>query len=208
SAPEAVIDEFERQYRARYGFLTPGRALVIESIAVEARALPEQGGPDTDRCAGQGVARRRGSRRLRCVARRPVYFAGAWIDTPFYDRTQLGVDDQVVGPAVILEANTTTVVEPGWRAEVLRHGELLLRRIEPMQREAAIGTHSDPILLEVFNNLFMSIAEQMGVALASTASSVNIKERLDFSCAVFDAQGQLIANAPHMPVHLGSMGES
>ncbi len=117
-------------------------------------------------------------------------------------------DDAVAGPAVIREANATTVVEPGWRATLTARGDLVLERVEAAVRAHAIGTTADPVLLEVFNNLFMAIAEQMGVTLANTAYSVNIKERLDFSCALFDAAGNLIANAPHMPVHLGSMGES
>ena len=114
----------------------------------------------------------------------------------------------IAGPAVIAERNATTVIEPGWRASVTPRDHLVLERVEPMIRAHAIGTRADPVLLEVFNNLFMAIAEQMGVTLANTAYSVNIKERLDFSCALFDTAGNLIANAPHMPVHLGSMGES
>jgi 5-oxoprolinase (ATP-hydrolysing) len=137
-----------------------------------------------------------------------VYFDGDWLDAPCFDRSELRPADAIDGPAIILEANTTTVVEPGWRAELSQDNDLILHRVLPIKRLHAIGTSADPVLLEVFNNLFMSIAEQMGVTLASTATSVNIKERLDFSCAVFDAEGQLIANAPHMPVHLGSMGES
>jgi 5-oxoprolinase (ATP-hydrolysing) len=137
-----------------------------------------------------------------------VFFDGQWHDTPFVDRDGLEPQDIIAGPAVIRERNTTIVIEPGWRAEVTPLDHLILRRVQPLQRASAIGTRVDPVLLEVFNNLFMSIAEQMGVTLANTATSVNIKERLDFSCALFDEQGNLIANAPHMPVHLGSMGES
>jgi 5-oxoprolinase (ATP-hydrolysing) len=137
-----------------------------------------------------------------------VFFDGRWHDTPFIDRDALQPADIISGPAVIRERNTTIVIDPGWRAEVTPLNHLILRRVQPLQRASAIGTRVDPVLLEVFNNLFMSIAEQMGVTLANTATSVNIKERLDFSCALFDAQGNLIANAPHMPVHLGSMGES
>jgi 5-oxoprolinase (ATP-hydrolysing) len=131
-----------------------------------------------------------------------------WQSVAFFDRDALEANDIIDGPAVIRESNTTTVIEPGWRAEVTRQDCVVMRRVQPLMRGKAIGTQADPVLLEVFNNLFMSIAEQMGVALANTATSVNIKERLDFSCALFDAEGQLIANAPHMPVHLGSMGES
>ena len=137
-----------------------------------------------------------------------MFFGDRWHDTPFFDRDALRPQDTIAGPAVIRERNTTIVIEPGWRAEVTPLNHLMLRRVQPLQRASAIGTRVDPVLLEVFNNLFMSIAEQMGVTLANTATSVNIKERLDFSCALFDAQGNLIANAPHMPVHLGSMGES
>src|SRR6185503_1905038 len=114
----------------------------------------------------------------------------------------------IEGPAVIAEANATTVVEPEWRASVTALNHLVLERAVPRKSEAAIGTRVDPVMLEIFNNLYMSIAEQMGLRLQNTAYSVNIKERLDFSCALFDAEGNLIANAPHMPVHLGSMGES
>jgi 5-oxoprolinase (ATP-hydrolysing) len=137
-----------------------------------------------------------------------VFFENQWHDTPFIDRDALQPGDTHAGPAVIRERNTTIVIDPGWRAEVTALNHLILRRVQPLHRASAIGTRVDPVLLEVFNNLFMSIAEQMGVTLANTATSVNIKERLDFSCALFDAQGNLIANAPHMPVHLGSMGES
>jgi len=119
-----------------------------------------------------------------------------------------GVGEVVDGPALIFDATSTIVVEPGWRAERASDGTLVLNRAVPLQREKAIGTDIDPVRLEIFNNLFMAIAEEMGVALQATATSVNIKERLDFSCAIFDAQGALIANAPHIPVHLGSMGES
>jgi 5-oxoprolinase (ATP-hydrolysing) len=123
-------------------------------------------------------------------------------------REGLAAGDRISGPAIIAEKNATTVVEPGWRAEVMRANHLVLERVEARPQRRAIGTSVDPVMLEVFNNLYMSIAEQMGLRLANTAYSVNIKERLDFSCAVFDRQGALIANAPHMPVHLGSMGES
>jgi 5-oxoprolinase (ATP-hydrolysing) len=119
-----------------------------------------------------------------------------------------GIGEIFEGPALIFEPTSTIVVEPGWRAERGSDGTLILTRAKPLNREKAIGTDVDPVRLEIFNNLFMAIAEEMGVALQSTASSVNIKERLDFSCAIFDAEGTLIANAPHIPVHLGSMGES
>ena len=132
----------------------------------------------------------------------------AGTSTPLYRRADLRPGDASTGPAIIAEANATTVVEPGWRAEVTDLDHLVLRRVAPRAAARAIGTTVDPVMLEVFNNLFMSIAEQMGLRLQNTAYSVNIKERLDFSCALFDAEGNLIANAPHMPVHLGSMSES
>src|SRR6202012_5433628 len=125
-----------------------------------------------------------------------------------FERPRLGPGHAVNGPAIITEELATTVVEPGWQAVVTGRRDLLLSRVAARPDRADVGTSADPVMLEIFNNLFMSVAEQMGVRLQSTAHSVNIKERLDFSCAVFDAAGQLIANAPHMPVHLGSMGES
>ena len=129
-------------------------------------------------------------------------------DTPVYRRETLRPGDVIAGPAIIAEANATTIVEPQWQAQVTPLDHLLLTRSAPRPPRVAVGTQVDPVMLEIFNNLFMSIAEQMGLTLANTAYSVNIKERLDFSCALFDAHGNLIANAPHMPVHLGSMGES
>jgi 5-oxoprolinase (ATP-hydrolysing) len=125
-----------------------------------------------------------------------------------YRRQDITPGDVIDGPAIIAEANATTVVEAGWRAEVTAYKHLVLRRVQALPKRHAIGTTVDPVMLEIFNNLFMSIAEQMGLRLQNTAYSVNIKERLDFSCAIFDADGNLVANAPHMPVHLGSMGES
>jgi 5-oxoprolinase (ATP-hydrolysing) len=137
-----------------------------------------------------------------------MFTAGQWARVPLYLRAALRAGQAVDGPAVIAEELATTVVEPGWRAAVTDRLDLLLTRVAPRPGAARAGTEADPVLLEVFSNLFMSVAEQMGVRLQSTAHSVNIKERLDFSCAIFDADGGLIANAPHIPVHLGSMGES
>jgi 5-oxoprolinase (ATP-hydrolysing) len=137
-----------------------------------------------------------------------MYSGGAWHDTALVVREDLRPGDVVAGPAIIAEKNATTVVEPGWAANLTEFDHLALIRIEQRAAVFAAGTRVDPVLLEVFNNLFMNIAEQMGLQLQNTAHSVNIKERLDFSCALFDAAGHLIANAPHMPVHLGSMGES
>jgi 5-oxoprolinase (ATP-hydrolysing) len=137
-----------------------------------------------------------------------AWFGGAWHETPLFRREDTRPGDRIVGPAILAEAHATTIVEPGWQAGITAHGDLLMSRVQPLTRRRAIGTAVDPVMLEVFNNRFMSVAEQMGVSLQNTAYSVNIKERLDFSCAVFDGEGNLIANAPHMPVHLGSMGES
>src|SRR6185436_10561354 len=122
-----------------------------------------------------------------------VFTAGRWWQAPLHRREDLGPGARIEGPAIIAEANATTVVEPDWRAEITALGHLLLQRISPRKRETAIGTSVDPVMLEIFNNLYMSIAEQMGLRLQNTASSVNIKERLDFSCALFDAAGNLIA---------------
>jgi 5-oxoprolinase (ATP-hydrolysing) len=192
---------FEARYRSRFGFLMPGRRLVIDAIVLEATGRSVHV-PET---APETKTRREP---LLPLTLRPVYFEQQWLDTPFLQRSALLPADCIEGPAVICEEHTTTVVEPGWQATVSPLNHLVLRRVAPIVRVHAAGTACDPILLEVFNNLFMSIAEQMGVTLATTATSVNIKERLDFSCALFDGAGQLIANAPHMPVHLGSMGES
>ncbi|MDY6947573.1 MAG: hydantoinase B/oxoprolinase family protein [Pseudomonadota bacterium] len=197
-----VAARFYEEYRQRYGFLMSGRALVVEAISVEAIGASYE---SATRASGTMPA---APALPPPIDTRPVYFTDAWQPTPFFERTKLLPGAKLTGPSVIRERNTTIVLEPGWQAEVTPLDHLVLRRVQPLRRDHAIGTQADPVLLEVFNNLFMAIAEQMGVTLANTATSVNIKERLDFSCALFDAAGQLIANAPHMPVHLGSMGES
>ena len=179
---------FEALHRQRFGYVEEDEpvveALSIEAVAATAKAFsaPTEPGP--------------GAQAIR---------AGSWIA---YQRHELADGETIDGPALVLEASSTTVVEPGWQARRASDGTLILTRPMPLQRQRAIGTDADPVRLEIFNNLFMAIAEEMGVALQSTATSVNIKERLDFSCAIFDAGGALIANAPHIPVHLGSMGES
>ena len=145
---------------------------------------------------------------LEAKAEVALYAGGTWSQAPVYDRGTLLSGDRIDGPAVIIEPTSTTVVDPGWQAELTRRDHLVLERVVALDRAAAVGTDVDPVMLEVFNNLFMSIAEQMGSTLENTAYSVNIKERLDFSCAIFDPAGNLVANAPHMPVHLGSMSES
>jgi 5-oxoprolinase (ATP-hydrolysing) len=196
-----IQGDFERRYRQQYGFLMPGKRLVVEAIAVEAIGHDESAADQKP-----VFAARTGP--LVALKSNRIYTEGGFRDAQVYDRAELRPDDVVAGPAVIREQNATTVLEPGWQATLTALDHLVLTRVQPAQRVHAIGTTADPVLLEVFNNLFMAIAEQMGVTLANTAYSVNIKERLDFSCALFDAAGNLIANAPHMPVHLGSMGES
>ena len=176
------------------------KALVIEAASVEAFGGGERREePEHASGAGRTPARRtaRGSSPR-----------GKWREARVYLREHLAPGHSLAGPALIIEPNQTIVVEEGWRAEITRKDHVLLTRAAPREKRTAIGTHADPVLLEVFNNRFMSIAEQMGVTLQNTASSVNIKERLDFSCAIFDANANLVANAPHMPVHLGSMDRS
>ena len=192
---------FETAYRQRFSFLMAERALVVEAVSVEAIgatvALAEGDAPLAPRTGPLAPAD--------TVA---MFTAGRSRRTPVYRRDVLRPGDRIEGPAIIAETNATTVIEPGWRAEVTPRNQLVLERVRATARAAGVGIGVDPVMLEIFNSLFMSIAEQMGFALANTAYSVNIKERLDFSCALFDADGNLIANAPHMPVHLGSMGES
>ncbi|OYW26496.1 MAG: 5-oxoprolinase, partial [Caulobacter sp. 12-67-6] len=191
---------FEEMHQRRFGFTSPTTALVVETLSVEAIGHSDAGGaPDFGSGAvGDPLP-------LTTV---DVRMAGKVRATPVFDRETLAVGAEIKGPAIIREATGTTVVEPGWRATVDAHLNLILDRIEALPTRRAIGTRADPVMLEVFNNLFMAVAEEMGFALQNTAYSVNIKERLDFSCALFDRDGNLIANAPHMPVHLGSMGDS
>ena len=190
---------FETAHRKQYGFITRGKDIVVEAISVET-----VGGGSRFREA----ARKTVSSRPKPLGPHRIFSGGAWRKAAVYDRSQLKPGQTVAGPALIVEAHNTTVVEEGWRARLSARQHLLLARAKRAVRRAAIGASADPVMLEVFNNLFMSIAEQMGVTLEKTAYSVNIKERLDFSCALFDASGALIANAPHMPVHLGSMDRS
>jgi 5-oxoprolinase (ATP-hydrolysing) len=200
STTESLTAEFLEQYRTRFGFHVVGRAIVIDTIGVTATGRS----PQVENATRQFPER---NALLEPVARRPVFFDGQWVDSPFHSREILRPGDAIHGPAVICERNTVVVVEDGWSATLTAADNLVLNKTAAAKRDL-VSTTADPVLLEIFNNLFMSIAEQMGVTLANTASSVNIKERLDFSCALFDGHGQLIANAPHMPVHLGSMGES
>jgi 5-oxoprolinase (ATP-hydrolysing) len=192
---------FELAYRRRFAFLMPGRALVVETLSVEAIAKGQE-------LYASAEPRLPPKAPALPLAEAAMYSEGKFQNVPVYARESLARGQEVPGPALIVEPNATIVVDAGWRAEVAEQYELVLRRYLPRPARHALGTAVDPVMLEVFNNLFMSIAEQMGVRLSNTAHSVNIKERLDFSCALFDGAGSLIANAPHMPVHLGSMGES
>jgi 5-oxoprolinase (ATP-hydrolysing) len=195
---------FEAAYRQRFSFLMPDKPLVVEAVSVEARSQPDESAVAA--AAGAATAHSSPAEPVEYV---PVFVAGAWARVPLFRRTALRAGQTVDGPAIIAEELATTVVEPGWRAAVTDRLDLLLTRVAPRPGAVQASTgQADPVLLEVFSNLFMSVAEQMGVRLQSTAHSVNIKERLDFSCAIFDSGGGLIANAPHIPVHLGSMGES
>jgi len=191
---------FEEMHQRRFGFTSPTTALVVETLSVEAIGHSDAGSAPDLGSGASGV-----SEPLTTVE---VRMAGQARATPVFDREALAVGAEVKGPAIIREATGTTVVEPGWRATVDARLTLILDRVEALPTRRAIGTRADPVMLEVFNNLFMAVAEEMGFALQNTAYSVNIKERLDFSCALFDRDGNLIANAPHMPVHLGSMGDS
>jgi 5-oxoprolinase (ATP-hydrolysing) len=196
----AMTRVFEKAHRARFGFIDRSKQMVVEAVSVEAVG----GGAKFNE-----KAVRRSNAALPKPARRTKFFSqGEWHNAKVYTRDQLKPGSKVKGAAIIIEPHQTIVVEPGWQAELTAKNHLVLTRTKALKRTHAIGTHADPVMLEVFNNLFMSIAEQMGVSLQNTAYSVNIKERLDFSCAVFAHDGTLVANAPHMPVHLGSMDRS
>ena len=209
-----MVAAFEQAYRQYFSFLMRGKAIIAEAVSVElaapsapvlADAPPDGAAPGQEPVPGQAPGPGPGGGGEASVL---LYSAGGWRRAPLARRRDLRPGDRVAGPALITEDFATTVVEPGWRAEVTGRGDLLLARVSARPDRVGAGTAVDPVMLEIFNNLFMSVAEQMGVRLQATAHSVNVKERLDFSCALFDAEGGLIANAPHMPVHLGSMGES
>ncbi|WP_202526327.1 hydantoinase B/oxoprolinase family protein [Sneathiella litorea] len=196
---DTIVAAFEAAHRQRFGFTTPEKAMIVEAAAVEVVGVGDK--IDDPLCPS-------GETGITPLARQEIYIGDGWQSCPFYDRDILPSGAKIDGPAVIVEKTGTNVIEPGWQAELTDYGHLVLTRTEELKREMAIGTAVDPVMLEIFNNLFMNVAEQMGTVLEKTAYSVNIKERLDFSCAVFDLNGDLIANAPHMPVHLGSMSES
>jgi 5-oxoprolinase (ATP-hydrolysing) len=191
---------FEELHQRCFGFTSPTTPLVVEALSVEAIGHSDAGSvPDLESGASPNAD---------ALAHVEVRMAGEVHTSPVFDREALAIGSEVKGPAIIREATGTTIVEPGWRATVDARLNLILDRIVALPTRKAIGTQADPVMLEVFNNLFMAVAEEMGFALQNTAYSVNIKERLDFSCALFSRDGDLIANAPHMPVHLGSMGDS
>ena len=201
-----IRGEFERSYRRRFEFAMPNHALVIEAVAVEciapgAAAPP----PNSQEPSVPYEPQADANISMYCLADEQ---AAGWREARLYRTEGLRDGARVAGPAILADRHATTVVEPGWEARVTAAGCIDLRRVRRRPGSSAVGTDADPVMLELFNNIFMNIAEQMGLRLQNTAYSVNIKERLDFSCALFDAQGQLIANAPHMPVHLGSMSES
>ncbi|MFO0156125.1 MAG: hydantoinase B/oxoprolinase family protein [Alphaproteobacteria bacterium] len=200
---QEVLAAFTEAHRRRFGFATPERQVIVEACIAEVTAAGEEVREAAlpPRAAGDAP------KPLDSIA---LFTGGAEHAAPVYDREALCAGDRIKGPALLREANATTVVEPGWEAEVTARNHLVLRRIAARARAADVAAtdRADPVMLELFNNLFMSIAEQTGAVLQNTSLSVNIKERLDFSCAIFDATGALIANAPHVPVHLGAMGES
>lgn len=199
ASPAEMMAAFEDAHRKQFGFAYENKPVVVEALEVESSG----GGAgiiEADHPLTEGTPEAARTTRF--------YAAGQWHEAGVYLRAGLKPGMKVPGPALVIEPHATIVVEPGWQAEINVKDHVILRRVVPLERSAAIGTHADPVMLEVFNNLFMSIAEQMGLTLQNTAYSVNIKERLDFSCAVFDRNGALVANAPHMPVHLGSMDRS
>ena len=198
-SPAEMADRFANAHLARFGFASEERDLTIELLSVE--AIGGEAG------ANARLAESSESRPM-VSAMTSVHVGGRWQDIPLIARDDLEPDYRIDGPAIITEPTGTNMIEAGWAGSLNASGDLILKRTTPRQQASAIGTDADPVMLEVFNNLFMSIAEQMGATLENTAYSVNIKERLDFSCALFDASGNLVANAPHVPVHLGSMSES
>jgi 5-oxoprolinase (ATP-hydrolysing) len=196
-----MLAAFEAAHMQQFGFIAPEKSNIVEALTAEVIG------------GGQDVEDAELAIDPNAVAGAPLghadmYAAGQSRQATVYDRDNLPPGVHVDGPAVIIDANATTVVEPGWQAEITARNHMVITRVEKRPQGHAVGTEADPVMLEVFNNLFMSIAEQMGVVLQNTSYSVNIKERLDFSCAIFDDNGNLVANAPHIPVHLGSMSES
>lgn len=195
--PSEMQAGFDDAHRQRFGFVPEYAALIIDLLTAEAIGS-----------TGETITISNDTPSASTSETGHMFSGGCWGDVPLVDRAALAVGETVMGPAILTEPTGTNILEDGWQAEVMTGGNLVLRRVVPLERKEAIGTTVDPVMLEVFNNLFMSIAEQMGATLANTAYSVNIKERYDFSCAIFDGKGDLVANAPHVPVHLGSMSNS
>jgi 5-oxoprolinase (ATP-hydrolysing) len=198
---EAMRAGFAEAHRNRFGFEAGDKPLVIEAVTVEAIGETADLAEETVATASRDEAG------IETALTADFYSDGHWHTARYVRREAMRPGDTLTGPAVLVEPHTSIVIEPGWQARITAHDHVVLTRIAP-RAGRAVGTEADPVMLEVFNNLYMSIAEQMGAVLENTAVSVTIKERLDFSCAVFDAAGDLIANAPHMPVHLGSMAAS
>jgi 5-oxoprolinase (ATP-hydrolysing) len=198
-AARDVLTAFETEHRRLYGYVHVGRPLEVVAARVEARGRSSVPLAPSERLAPRDV---RGS------ATRPAYFEGRLVDAQVFDRAQLAPGDRFEGPAIVCEAASTTLVDPQWQAEVHSGGELLVTRVAGATSAAKVSTSADPVMLEIFNNQFAAVAEQMGITLRNTSSSVNVKERLDFSCALFTPEGDLVVNAPHIPVHLGAMAET
>ena len=196
-----ILAQFEEAHQQRFGFIMQGKAHVVQAVSIEVIGTADA---QAEAKAEVDLPEHGSEHR----ATTPFYTHGAWVDAPVFDISDLAPGTHVDGPALIVEPNSTIVVEPDWRAEVEADRHVMMRRVKARPKQEAVGTDVDPVMLEIFNNLFMSIAEQMGSTLENTAYSVNIKERLDFSCAILDPGGNLVANAPHIPVHLGSIGES
>jgi 5-oxoprolinase (ATP-hydrolysing) len=206
AAVQAVCEDFEQSYRRRFEFIVPDQRLMIESVSVECIA-PGAAAPPLASAAPSPAYDPPASAEISMYCLEDGHAAG-WREAKLFHAVELRAGARIAGPAIIADRNATTVVEPGWQAVMVAGGCIELRRGRGAAAGRKLRLHADPIMLELFNNIFMNIAEQMGLRLQNTAYSVNIKERLDFSCALFDAAGALIANAPHMPVHLGSMSES
>lgn len=197
---DSVSENFEEAHRRRFGFCDPLKQRIVEAISVEMI-----GRQDFTHEASEFRSNPVSPATIETIR---LFSENRWHTAPVYMRNDLSSGNRIEGPAIVIEETSTTVIEPGWQGDLSADRQLILSRCKPMVREFAIGARVDPVMLEIFNKRFMAIAEQMGYTLQNTAVSVNIKERLDFSCALFDAAGQLIANAPHIPVHLGSMDES
>jgi 5-oxoprolinase (ATP-hydrolysing) len=200
--PSEMTLNFDEAHRQRFGFVPTYASLIIDLLTAEAIGSTGEAVTIPPVMPNKNAPKNIGTQTAK------MFSMGAWHDAPLVDRATLIHGQTVDGPAILTEPTGTNILEHGWQAEATTGGNLILRRMVAIDRKEAIGTTVDPVMLEVFNNLFMSIAEQMGATLANTAYSVNIKERYDFSCAIFDHNGDLVANAPHVPVHLGSMSES